>query len=284
MPERPDLDYYVPILARELPGRTIIGVRVRKPVVLRVAVPGTPEGLLTGATIESVRRRAHFVLFGLRDPVALEIAVAPMLAGRFVIAGTREKAPGDLAVALALDDGRELRYRDDVQMGKYYILARGDWGKAPGLSQIGIDVLDPKAFTRDAFLELAKQRRDQVKIFLMDKTALDAMGNAYADEVLWEAQIHPKRFVRSLSAEELDRLYEAIPAVLGHASRVIVERQPPTDEKVRDFLHVRGRSGQPCHRCNTKLRTARVHADDSVFCPKCQPDVRGTAIVDWRKA
>lgn len=283
MPERPDLDYVVPILDRELRERTITGVRVRKPVVLRIAVPGTPEDLLTNATIAGVRRRGHFVLFDLKDPTALEIAVSPMLAGRFVIAAASDRSPADVAVALLLDDGRELRYRDDVQMGKFYVIARGAWERVPGLATIGVDVLDPAAFTRDTFSALARKRRDQVKIFLMDKAALDSMGNAYADEVLWEAKLHPKRMVRSLQAEELQRLFEAIPSVLAHAGRVITERRPSTDEKLRDFLHVRGRSGEPCHRCGAKLRTARVHADDSVFCPICQPDVRGTAIVDWRR-
>jgi len=283
MPERPDLDYFVPILDRELTGRTIVGLRVRKPVVLRVAVPGTPEQLLVGTTIESVRRRGHFVLFPLRDPAALEIAVSPMLAGRFVVAAKKDKVPGDLAVALELDDKRELRYRDDVQMGKFYVVGRGAWRQVPGLATIGVDVLNPERFTKQAFLALAQKRRDQVKVFLLDKAALDSIGNAYADEILWDARLHPKRLVRSLQPDELERLYRSIPAVLAHAAGVIVERQPPTDEKVRDFLHVRGRAGEPCQRCGTKLRTARVHADDSVFCPQCQHDVRGTAIVDWRK-
>jgi formamidopyrimidine-DNA glycosylase len=283
MAERPDLDYAVPILDRELAGKAVIGVLVRKPVVLRVAVPGTPEALLTGARIESVRRRGHFVLFELRQPATIDIAVAPMLAGRFALAALHDKKPGDLAIGLGLDDGRELRYRDDVQMGKFYLIERGAFAKVPGLASIGVDVLNPAAFTLARFLALARKRRDQVKIFLMDKGALDAMGNAYSDEVLWEAQIHPKRFVRSLTDEDLGRLHAAIPKVLGHAAEVIAERKPPIDEKLRDFLHVRGRAGQPCHRCGTKLRTARVRADDAVFCPKCQVDERGTAIVDWRK-
>jgi formamidopyrimidine-DNA glycosylase len=283
VPERPDLDYVVPVLDRELRGRTVVGVRVRKPVVLRIAVPGTPEDLLTNATFAGVRRRGHFVLFDLKDPVKLEIAVSPMLAGRFAVAAGGDRTPGALAVGLALDDGRELRYRDDVQMGKFYVIARGAWEQVPGLATVGVDVLDAAAFTRDTFLALAKKRRDQVKVFLMDKAALDSMGNAYADEVLWEAKLHPKRMVRSLQPEELQRLFEAIPRVLAHAGRVIAERRPATEEKRRDFLHVRGRSGEPCHRCGAKLRTARVHADDSVFCPVCQPDVRGTAIVDWRR-
>lgn len=283
MPERPDLDYVVPILNRELSGLTITSVRVKKPVVLRVAVPGTPEQLLYGATFAAVKRRGHFVLFALNGGRALELAVSPMLAGRFALVAAKSRSPGDLAVAFALSDGRELRYRDDVQMGKVYIIARGAWQQVPGLATIGIDVLDDPGFTRAAFRTLARRRRDQVKVFLMDKTVLDAMGNAYADEVLWEARLHPKALVRRLTGVELDRLHDAIVTVLRQARVVIAQRQPPLDEKLRDFLNVRGRAGQPCKRCGTKIRTARVHADDAHFCPQCQPDAGRSSIVDWRR-
>jgi formamidopyrimidine-DNA glycosylase len=284
MPERPDLDYVVPILDRELRGRRVIGVRVRKPVVFRLAVEGTPEVLLTGVSFAAVRRRGHFVLFELAPPSPLEIVVSPMLAGRFALAPVDMRKPGDLAAALLLDDGRELRYRDDVQMGKIYVIPHRAWDRVPGLASIGLDILDPETFTLEAFSALAHKRRDQVKVFLLDKSALDSFGNAYADEALWEARIHPKRLVRSLDEEELGRLHAALPKVVGGASATIAARRPALDEKVRDFLHVRGRAGEPCHRCGVKLRKARVHADDSIFCPACQPDARGTAIVDWRKA
>src|ERR1700687_2087279 len=246
MPERPDLDYVVPRLNAEIVGRTIAALRVKKPIVWRIAVSGSPEQLLVGQKFRAVRRRAHFVLFDLEGATAIEIVVSPMLAGRFVLAPARARSPGDLAVAFVLSDGRELRYRDDVQMGKVYVIAKGAWQQVPGLTTIGVDVLDETMFTRDAFRGLARTRRDQVKIFLMDKAALDAMGNAYADEVLWEARLHPKRMVRSLSDEEVSRLHDAIAAVLRSASPVIRERQPPLDEKLRDFLSVRGRGGQPC--------------------------------------
>ena len=283
MAERPDLDYVVPILNQELTGLTITSVRVKKPVVLRVAVAGTPGSLLAGCTFTAVRRRAHFVLFELNSARALELAVSPMLAGRFALAAVKSRSPGDLAVAFALSDGRELRYRDDVQMGKVYVIGRGAWQHVPGLATIGVDVLDDRAFTREVFRTLARTRRDQVKVFLMDKTVLDAMGNAYADEVLWEARLHPKALVRRLSVAELDRLHDAIVTVLRQARDVIAARRPPLDEKLRDFLNVRGREGQPCVRCGTKIRTARVHADDAHFCPECQPDTRRSSIVDWRR-
>src|ERR1700679_1843400 len=110
MPERPDLEYVVPILERELSGLSITAVRVDKPVVLRMAVRD-PVTVVVGRAITGVRRRAHFVVLSLAGEPPLQIVVAPMLAGRFVLAAPTAKPPADLAFTLALSDGRELRYR-----------------------------------------------------------------------------------------------------------------------------------------------------------------------------
>lgn len=283
MPERPDLDYALPILDRELRGRSITGVTVDKPVILRVTLKEPFDALLVGATIERVVRRAHFALFTLGGARRLEMPIAPMLAGRFRIAPGAGKIPADTALTLQLDDGRRLLYRDDVQMGKVFLIEAGAWAKVPGLAKVGVDVLDPRAFTLDVFTGLVRSRRDQVKVFLMDKSALDAMGNAYADEVLFEAKIHPKAMARTLPDDAVRRLYEAIPRVLGDALGTIAARAPATDEKLRDFLKVRGRPGEPCSRCGTKLRKAGVRGHDAIFCPTCQPDRRSSSIVDWSK-
>ena len=253
---------------------------VKKPVILRLALPGSPADLLVGRTFTDVVRRAHFVLFPLGD---IEMVIAPMLAGRLAVHLATRRAPADLAMTLALDDGRQLRYRDDVQMGKVYVIAAGAWSQAPGLEHIGVDVLDPAAFTLERFQAIARRRRDQVKVFLMDKSALDALGNAYADEVLFEAGIHPKTWVRSLGEDELERLHRAIPEVLGRAAREIAGRAPATDEKLRDFLSVRNRHKTPCPRCGTPIRKAGVHGHDAFFCPRCQPETRKGGIVTWGK-
>ncbi|KYF72950.1 DNA-formamidopyrimidine glycosylase family protein [Sorangium cellulosum] len=284
MPERPDLEYVVPILARELAGATVVGVRADSPVVLRVLLPERVDALLPGAQIRRVARRAHAVIFELGGPRALELVISPMLAGRFSITLPGEtRIPTDLAFSLVLADGRELRYRDEVQMGKVYVLARGDLDKIPGLGRVGLDVLDPLVFTPEAFRAAARCRRDLAKDFLMDKAALDAMGNAYADEVLFEAKIHPKAAVKGLSDEEIDNLHAAIVRVLGDATRTIAQRSPALDEKLRDFLKVRGRPGHPCPRCGDKLRRASVHGHDAIFCPTCQPEDRKSASLNLRR-
>jgi formamidopyrimidine-DNA glycosylase len=70
--------------------------------------------------------------------------------------------------------------------------------------------------------------------------------------------------------------------VIGDATRTIAKRKPPLDEKLRDFLKVRGRHGEPCPRCGATLRSAGVHGHDAEFCPECQPATRRSGIVDWK--
>ncbi len=281
MPERPDLEYVVPILSERLVGRGVASAEALNPVVMRVAVLGDGPSQLLGASVEAVTRRAHFVVFTLSGE--LDLVVHPMLAGRFELQEGSARRRKDTAFVLGIGDGQELRYRDDVQMGKVYIVPRVDADRViPGFASVGIDVLS-RAFTFKAFSALARQRRDQVKVFLMDKSALDALGNAYADEVLFEAGLHPKARVRELSEEQLEGLHKAIKAVLRQARDTIARRQPELSEKVRDFLKVRNRKGQPCPRCGTKIRAAGVHGHDAFFCPTCQPDVKGRGFVDWRK-
>lgn len=293
MAERPDLEYALPILAVELAGARIARVEVDKPVVVRVATARPDDRFeppQIGATFGAVERRAHVALLALdaADAAtghrrALELAVQPMLAGRFRLDAPGAKRPRDAAVTWILEDGRALVYRDDVQMGKVYLIERGRRDRVPGLEKVGLDALDPAVFTREAFRALAKKRRDQAKVFVMDKGAIDALGNAYGDEVLFEAGIHPKAWVAKLPEAKVDALHDAIVAVLGRARDVIRERRPAIDDKLRDFLAVRGRAGEACVRCGTKLRKAGVHGHDAIFCPTCQPDDRGSAIVDWRK-
>jgi formamidopyrimidine-DNA glycosylase len=290
MAERPDLEYVVPILLRALRGRVVKEVRVTKPVVLRTTLPDGVARHLVGRAVRGVRRRGHFVIFELVAGVGaataagerIEVVVAPMLAGRFALCAGSDRVRADVALALALDDGRELRYRDDVQMGKVYVLPAGAWDVVPGLRELGVDVLDPEAFTAEAFRALARTRRDQLKVFLMDKRALDALGNAYADEVLFDAGLHPKTFVRALDDAELERLRQSVVRVLLAAREELAARRPPLDEKLRDFLKVRNRAGEPCPRCGTRIRKAGVHGHDAFFCPACQPPSRKSGIVDWR--
>lgn len=286
MPERPDLHHQVPILARELAGRAVTDVHVGIPVVLRMAVQGRVQELLPGHRFTTAIRQLHFVRLPLDPPgeaEPLELVIHPMLAGRFQLVPGGKALTKDTGLAWTLDDGRQLRYRDREKMGKVYVIPRGKAAVVPGLEPVGLDVLDPQQFTFAAFAALARKRRDQVKLFLMDKAALDSFGNCYADEVLFAAGIHPKLRVRELSEDQLRALHAAASRVLREADAVIATVDPPLQDKHRDHVKVRNRQGEPCPACGTKIRAAGVRGHDAFFCPRCQPDSKGRGFVDWRK-
>lgn len=281
MPERPDLEYFVPMVRSACIDRTISSATVRNPVVMRVAVEGRFEDLIAGRVIQDVTRRAHFVVFTLSGDD--DLVISPMLAGRFELCAPTKRMRKDVALTLEVGDDEQLRYRDDVQMGKVYLVPRAKADKIiPGYAPIGVDVLS-KAFTVPVLAKLVKKRRDQVKVFLKDKKALDALGNAYADEVLWAAGLHPKIRCNKLTPEQVERLHGAIVSVLTEACQIVAERGEPMDVKVRDFLRVRNRKGEACPTCGTTIRAAGVHGHDAFFCPSCQPDESGRGFVDWRR-
>jgi len=274
MPELPDLLYILGHLRERLVGRLVTSERVREPVVLRFTVRGNLS-LLLGRRLAQAFRRSHFLVFRFEG---LDLAVNPMLAGRFRLAEPGAADEGSLGFALGFGDV-ELRYLDDKRMGKAYLIPTDDWKAIPGLQTGGIDILSPE-FSRERFVSLVKRRRDQVRVFLLDKRALDSLGNAYADEVLFEAGIHPKTFCRSLSHDDGVRLHDAIVKVVQEAVAEVASRGEAIDVKVRDFLKVRRK--EACPRCGAKLRTAGVRGMDSWFCPHCQPATR-KGFVDWTR-
>lgn len=275
MPELPELLHVQTKLRERLAGRVVESERVREPVVLRFAVRGNLS-LLLGRPLEDVARKSHFLVLRFEG---LDLAVNPMLAGRFRFAAPADKDEAALAFALGFG-GLELRYLDDKKMGKAYLITRGDFAAIPGIQTGGVDILSPE-FTRERFVSLLKHRRDQVRVFLLDKKALDSLGNAYADEVLFEAGIHPKTWCRSLSHDDAARLHAAIGRVMQEAVAEVARRDEPIEVKVRDFLKVRMK--EACPRCGGKIRTAGVKGMDSYFCPTCQPATRA-GFVDWTKA
>jgi formamidopyrimidine-DNA glycosylase len=279
MPELPDLLHILGKLG-ELVGRRVTAERVREPVVLRFLVRGNLS-LLLGRTLVDVHRRSHFLVFCFDG---LDLAVNPMLAGRFRLAEPGAKDEAALAFALTLEapEGgapQELRYLDDKKMGKAYLTVAGDLAAIPNLHTSGVDILSSE-FTPERFVSLLKHRRDQVRVFLLDKSALDSMGNAYADEVLFAAGIHPKTLCRSLTHEDAVRLHGAIVAVMREAVLEVARRNEPIDVKVRDFLKVRMKD--VCPRCGARIRRAGVRGMDAYFCPRCQPATR-PALVDWTR-
>ena len=283
MPELPDLVHVEAGLRAALVGKRIAAARTGDPTVLRIMVTEPFPAALVGRTLNGVARRGHFMRFGLDGN--LVVVVNAMLVGRYRLVppatASNKKDPRALALALVFDGGPEMQYLDEKRMGKVYVARAADENTIPIYGQLGLDVMSP-AFTREAFGALIARRRDQVRGFVMDKRALASIGNAYADEILFAAGIHPKTFCNKLAPADIDALHTAIGRVLTEAIAEIRKRDEPIEVKVRDFLKVRGRDGKPCIVCGTTIRAVRVGDGDACFCPHCQRETR-KLFVNWTR-
>ncbi len=279
MPELPDLLYSKEHLRRSVAGRTITGVTVRQPVVLRVATPEPYSETLVGRAIDTIDVRGPFLRFQLSGNI--DIVLNLMLAGRLQHQQHGTKSEGYLCFALSLDDGSAINLCDDQKMAKVYIVRRGEYSTIPRFETQGIDILSP-GFTFELFQELArKHSRKQVRVFINDHTIFSAIGNAYADEILFEARIHPKTFVARLTEEDRKRLFAAIGDIMRWGIREVQGAGAPIQVKVREHMRVRNRKGEPCPRCGTTIRREGVRGYDVFFCPRCQP-VSRALFIDWR--
>jgi formamidopyrimidine-DNA glycosylase len=273
VPELPDLEYIVKILRPRMTSRTITEVIIREPIVLRMLLPnaGGFAEALPGRTIEGLERRGPFLRFTVSG--GAELIVHCMLAGRLQIAGKADKPVSHLCFSLGLDNGDWLRYGDEKRMGKVYLTAASAYDSIPGYREQGAGILTPE-FTLEKFETLIRRRRHQARVFLMDQSAISAIGNAYADEILFAARIHPKTPCSSLSADQRRTLYESIRSVMAWGISEVEKAGQPIDVKVRGHMKVRNRKDQPCPVCGSTIRRAGVLGYDAFYCPKCQESVK----------
>ncbi len=268
MPELPDLEIIKDVLARRLVGQRITEVVVLRPLVVRVLDPdATPESFLVGRTVVEVSRRGKFVWFALDD--GGRIAINAMLAGRLRYTPAAQRTRVRDYVHIRFEDGSTLSYHDLKGMGKIYLTR--DLDAIPGYRDVVPDALDP-GLTAAAFLDRLRPFRGEIKGVLTRGEVVGGIGNAYADEILFEAGIYPFRKRSSLSREEQTRLYDAMRGVLARAIDVLRERVgEQIDVEVRDFLAVHNKAGRPCPRCGHPISEVKVANRATNFCRSCQP-------------
>ena len=268
MPELPDLEIIKDVLARRLVGRRVAEVVVLRPLVVRVLDPDTtPEAFLVGRTVTEVSRVGKFLRFALDDGGWM--AINAMLAGRLRYTPAAQRARVRDYVRIRFGDGATLSYHDLKGMGKVYLTR--DLDAVPAYRDTVPDALDPN-LTVEAFLERLRPFRGEIKGILTRGEAVGGIGNAYADEILFEAGIYPFRKRSSLSRDDQTRLYHAMRDVLERAIDVLRERVGDRiDVEVRDFLAVHNKAGRPCPRCGHPISEVKVANRATSFCRSCQP-------------
>jgi formamidopyrimidine-DNA glycosylase len=273
MPELPEVETVRRTLTPAIGARIAAVWDSGMPLHMQRRPPRKKLRALVGAKITDVRRHGKYLLVDTDRPESLLVHLG--MTGRFCIHKKRE--PRAVHTHLVLDLGtRELRFADPRRFGQLDVFVRAEERAHPALAVLGPDALvhgvDP-----EALLEVARRRsRSTLKAFLLDQSVIAGVGNIYASEALWRAQLRPTWRARRLTGPSARRLADAVREVIANA--IVNGGTTLSDFVAADgtagenasFLWVYDREGQPCLRCKGLIRRSVQGGRATYFCPTCQ--------------
>lgn len=272
MPELPEVETVRRGLEIGLRGRMIRRVHLHRPD-LRYPFPDGLAEILEGGQIDSVRRRAKFLLL---DTGEHTLIAHLGMSGRFLIrpAYGESRLTHDHMV-WELDAGHELVYHDPRRFGFVLLTERACWAEHPQLKGLGVEPLGPE-LSADYLRAQMEGRRVAVKQWLMDQRVLAGIGNIYACEALYRCGLHPATPAQACGdyAEEMvTALREVLEDAIASGGSTLRNYATAAGDTgyFQHRFRVYGHAGAACDYCGTTITSQRIAGRSSFFCPSCQP-------------
>lgn len=275
MPEIPDLEAIRAFFNDRIIGVEITEAKVLIPHVVRTG-GGDFEATLTGNRFGATLRQGKFLLMPLAD--ARVVVINAMLTGRFQYgAGLPKKLRARTCFTIAFADGSQLRYSDQLLMGKIYVVPADSLLSVPMFADMGPDAL---SVTEDEFRARIRKHTGQIKNILTNHKFIAGIGNAYSDEILFEARLDPFRKRSTMSDEDIGRLYAAIHKTFDRSIPILREhfRDELDYKEWREHLKVHKKGAEQgadrdegrCPRCGLHISEISPNQRITSWCRNCQ--------------
>lgn len=264
MPELPEVETIRRQLQRPLAGVAIVDAASHP------SAKFTPAVGAIGSSVSGVGRRGKFLLVGLGDR---ELVIHLGMTGKLSIERDPDLDAPHLRAWWLLDDGRTLRFDDVRRFGRIRLVPTGDYRSIPTLATAGPEPFDPE-LTDEVFWQRLRASRRRIKTQLLSQRPVAGVGNIYADEALWRAEINPRvtRLGRDRSARLLLAVREVLTQGIENGGTTLRDYRNAEGGRGTNQLQLAayGRGGRECLRCGCVLSSAVVDARTTVWCPVCQ--------------
>jgi formamidopyrimidine-DNA glycosylase len=277
VPELPEVETVRRQLEPEMVGRRIESARIIDERWSRPRPPAEVEQALAGRRVEAVRRRGKYLIVDLDsgDHLVMHLRMTGNLLLRPADAAGEVR---HLRAAFRLDDGSEVWFTDARRFGHGEVIAAGELD-AYFAVRLGVEPLSGE-LTAEELGRRAAGRTAPLKSFLLNQAHLAGVGNIYADEALYRAELHPLSPAGSMKPEHLEALREgivgALEAGLANGGSSIDDYRNARGERgtMQEEFLVHTREGQECGRCGETIRRIVVAGRSTYFCPGCQHRLR----------
>jgi len=267
VPELPDIVVYIEALGPRIVGQRLEGIRIASPALLRTAIP--PIQAAEGKLVLELRRMGKRICIGLEEDLWLVLHL--MIAGRlhWRPRGVKVARPRGLA-AFDFPNGTLLwTEAGSKKRASLHVIAGKD--NLQSLDPGGLEVLGANL---EQFAAALQSENHTLKRALTDPHIFSGIGNAYSDEILFEARLSPMQLAQKLTREQVEQLYAATGSVLRWwVDRLRAEAEDKFPEKVtafREEMAVHGKFKQKCRRCGNLIQRIRYASNEANYCPHCQ--------------
>ena len=291
MPEYPDIVVYIEALEQRLLDQTLNRVSIASPFLLRTALP--PINSVEGRKVLQMRRLGKRICLCLEDEYWLVLHL--MIAGRLHWHDRPVKTSKVRLATFDFDNGTlSLTEAGSQRRASLHVIH--STSELERLNPGGLEIFETDVA---AFAAVLQSANHTLKRALTDPRLFSGIGNAYSDEILWEAHLSPVALTQKLSPDQINRLYEATRATLTKWTDLLrnelvtqtvslrTSRKKPTGknrnpnstslpsfpENVTAFrpeMATHGKFGQPCPRCGAKIQRIRYASNETNYCPVCQ--------------
>jgi formamidopyrimidine-DNA glycosylase len=238
---------------------------------LRWPIDAGLEAAIRGQTVRAIDRRAKYILIRF-DEGALIVHLGMSGSLRLVRTDTPLKAHDHWDIRM--EGGRTLRFHDPRRFGSLH-WTKADPALHPLLAKLAPEPLSP-AFDGEYLYRATRKRSVAIKHLIMNSQLVVGVGNIYASEALFRAQISPRRAARRLTRQEAKTLAQAIKDVLGEAIKI-------GGTTLRDYVNADGapgyfsqklfvyeRAGEACRVCRSAVKQFAQGQRSTYWCSTCQ--------------
>lgn len=285
MPELPEVESVRRGLEDLATGRRIIGFRATSPS-LRWSrhhdySPEEIHSLLRGVEISAARRRGKFLWLELAD-TDLVVVIHLGMSGQVRVDETHAPMLRHTHVCMDMDNGASLRFVDQRTFGYIFIQRSvtdphqlSTYPIPESIRHIGPDICESR--DQRAVFQVWNATSRVIKTVLLDQHVLSGIGNIYADESLWLAQIAPTRQASSLTSAEHTRLWDSMSEVMnlaiaqgGTSFDALYVNVNGESGYFDRSLNAYGREDLPCNRCGEPLKKMVLAQRSTHYCHQCQ--------------
>jgi formamidopyrimidine-DNA glycosylase len=274
MPELPDIVVYLEALQQRILNQTLERVQIASPFLLRTAEPALTS--VTGKKVVELRRLGKRICIGLEGDLWLVLHL--MIAGRLhwkqtanaTRAPVKTKTSKFGLATFHFTNGTLSLTEAGTQRRASLHLVQGE----NELQRFDAGGLEIFATDLKSFGQRLQSANHTLKRALADPRLFSGIGNAYSDEILWQAQLSPIAMTQKLKAEEIEKLFNATRESLTKWTDILrAEAGDKFPEKVTAFrpeMAVHGKYGETCPRCGNKVQRIRYASNETNYCPACQ--------------